>query len=241
MTRTLAVHDMATNIQAVRERITAAAGRAGRDPATVTLIAVSKTFPVEMVRMVVAAGLRDLGENRVQEAVDKRAAFESATSDGAIASGSAPRPTWHLIGHLQTNKVKTALQTFDILQSIDSLRLAETVSRQAIAPVDVLLEVNVAGEATKFGVAPGDVPRTVEQVGRLEHVRLTGLMTVAPAVSDPDAVRAVFRTLRELRDAAGLTELSMGMSNDYEIAVEEGATMVRIGRAIFGERPELAQ
>ena len=236
MTTTLTVQDVASNIDRVRARIAAAAARAGRDPAGVTLIAVSKTFPTEAVAAVVAAGVRDIGENRVQEAAAKRAALEHASGSAAAVSAPPARPVWHLIGHLQTNKVKTALQTFDILQAVDSVRLAETVNRHAIAPIDVLLEMNVGGEATKFGFAPADVLRAVGQVGRLDHLRLRGLMTVAPAVDDPEAVRPVFRTLRELRDAAGLTELSMGMTGDYEVAVEEGATMVRVGRAIFGDR-----
>ena len=217
---------VAANVAEVRARIRAAAERAGRDPASVTLIAVSKTFPAEAIAAAVAAGVRYIGENRVQEAEGKRAALDAL----------GVRPVWHLIGHLQTNKVKTALQVFDILHSVDSLRLAETLSRHATAPVDVLLEVNVGGEASKFGFAPEETLRAVEQVGRLPNLRPRGLMTVAPAVDEPEDVRPVFRRLRELRDAAGLVDLSMGMTHDFEVAIEEGATMIRVGRAIFGER-----
>ena len=217
---------VAANVAEVRARIGVAAERAGRDPASVTLIAVSKTFPAEAIAAAVAAGVRDIGENRVQEAEGKRAALDAL----------GVRPVWHLIGHLQTNKVKTALQVFDILHSVDSLRLAETLSRHATAPVDVLLEVNVGGEASKFGFAPEETLRAVEQVGRLPNLRPRGLMTVAPAVDEPEDVRPVFRRLRELRDAAGLVDLSMGMTHDFEVAIEEGATMIRVGRAIFGER-----
>ncbi len=218
---------IAMNIAAVRARIAAAAARVGRDPAGVRLVGVSKTFPAEAVAAAVRAGLTDIGENRVQEAMAKRAALDAA----------GLRPVWHLVGHLQTNKVKPALQIFDILHSIDSLRLAEALNRHATQPVDVLIEVNVAGEATKFGFAPDEVAEAVRHLQRLEHLRVRGLMTVAPQVADPEQVRPVFRALRALRDATGLAELSMGMTDDFEVAVEEGATMVRIGRAIFGPRP----
>ncbi len=227
MTAPTLEHQIAMNIAAVRARIAAAAARAGRDPAGVRLVGVSKTFPAEVVAAAVRAGLADIGENRVQEAVAKRAALDTA----------GLRPVWHLVGHLQTNKVKPALQTFDILHSIDSLRLAEALNRHATRPVDVLIEVNVAGESTKFGFAPDEVAEAVRHLQRLEHLRLRGLMTVAPQVDDPEQVRPVFRALRALRDATGLAELSMGMTDDVEVAVEEGATMVRIGRAIFGPRP----
>lgn len=217
---------IAANLSRVRERIARAAQRAGRDPATVTLVGVSKTFAAEAVIAAARAGLADAGENRVQEGVQKRAQVEAA----------GVRLRWHLIGRLQTNKVKSALAGFDILHGVDSLRLAETVNRHAVQPVDVLLEVNVAGETSKAGFAVAEVAGAVAAVAQMEHLRLRGLMTVAPAVTDPETVRPVFRRLRELRDAAGLTELSMGMSGDFEVAIEEGATLVRVGRAIFGER-----
>jgi pyridoxal phosphate enzyme (YggS family) len=221
------VETIAANLARVRARIDAAAQRAGRDPRTVRLIAVSKTFPAAAIAAAVTAGVRDIGENRVQEAEAKHAAL----------AGTGVRPVWHLVGHLQTNKVKTALRIFDILHSIDSLRLAEVISRQAAAPVDVLIEVNVAGEASKYGFAPEETPAAVARIAALPNLRVRGLMTVAPEVADPEAVRPVFRRLRVLRDAAGLAELSMGMSGDFEVAIAEGATMVRLGRAIFGARP----
>ena len=145
-------------------------------------------------------------------------------------------PTWHMIGHLQTNKIKTAIEIFDIIHSVDSLRLAEALSRRLTARLPVLLQVNVAGETTKNGFPLAEVMRAAEQIGRLPWLELKGLMTIAPLARDAEEVRPVFRKLRQLRDAIGLVELSMGMSDDFEVAVEEGATMVRIGRAIFGQR-----
>jgi PLP dependent protein len=231
MTTAQSLHEtVAANVAAVRASIAAAAERAGREPASVRLVAVSKTFPAEAVVAALAAGVTDVGENRVQEGEAKRAAVD------ALLPPDAAHPVWHLIGHLQTNKVKPAVQTFATIQSIDSVRLAEAVNRAAVTPVDVLLEVNVAGEASKFGFVPEQVADVLAQLSRFEHLRVRGLMTVAPAVADPEQVRPVFRRLRELRDAAGLPDLSMGMSHDYAVAIEEGATMIRVGRAIFGER-----
>jgi len=187
-------------------------------------VAVSKSFPAQAIEEAVAAGIAHIGENRVQEAVAK------------IPSLRHLPVTWHMVGHLQTNKAKTALELFDIIQSMDSLRLAEVLSRRAERPIPVLLEVNVAGEASKFGLSPQEVLQTAEAVARLPHLDVRGLMTIAPLVGDPEEVRPVFRELRRLRDALGLPELSMGMTDDFEVAIEEGATLVRIGRAIFGER-----
>lgn len=217
---------VAAGVTRIHTRIAAAAERSGRNADAVTLVAVSKTFPADAVAAAVAAGVTHIGENRVQEAQAKRALLDPA----GIAC------TWHLLGHLQSNKVKTALRAFDILQSVDSMRLAEQLSRNATRPVDILLEVNVAGETSKYGFAPEHVPEAAERIAALPHLRPRGLMTVAPMATDVEDVRPVFRRLRELRDAAGLVELSMGMSHDFEVAIEEGATMVRIGRAIFGER-----
>lgn len=223
----MAVESLAERLAAVQRRIQQAAQRAGRSPHEVTIIAVSKGFPVEAVRQALMAGVTHIGENRVQEALPK---IMTLRQEGLSV-------VWHMVGHLQTNKVKTALAFFDIIHSVDSLYLAQAISRRATAPVPILLEVNVAGEATKFGFAPQEVPEAAEAVGRLPHIQLQGLMTVAPLAKDPEEVRPVFRRLRELRDALGLKELSMGMTDDFEVAVEEGATMVRIGRAIFGQRP----
>jgi pyridoxal phosphate enzyme (YggS family) len=218
--------DVATNLATVRARVAAAAERAGRDPARVNIIAVSKTFPASAVLSVVSAGQHDFGENRVQEAAEKVPAV--------AAQGAQPR--WHLIGHLQTNKARAAVELFDIIHSVDSLHLAETLSKHAPAGFPILVEVNVANESTKTGFASADVERAVEAIGALPNLSLLGLMTVAPAVSDPEDVRPVFRELAGLAAKLALPELSMGMSNDFEVAVEEGATMVRIGSAIFGHR-----
>jgi pyridoxal phosphate enzyme (YggS family) len=217
---------IAENITVVRQRIAAACERAGRSPDEVTLVGVSKGFPADAIAEAVAAGLQDNGENRVQEAAAKIEALS--------ARGTMPR--WHLIGHLQTNKAKTATHLFAIIHSVDSLRLAQELSRWA-ERVAILLEVNAAQEASKFGFAPKEVAAALSSIAALPHLDVRGLMTVAPLSNDPEAVRPVFRALRLLRDALGLQELSMGMTDDYEVAIEEGATMVRVGRAIFGERP----
>ncbi len=219
-------------LEVVRRRIARAAAAAGRDPASITLIGATKSVDVDRVRAAFHAGLRDFGENRVQEALPKIAAV-----------GAGPR--WHLIGHLQRNKARQAVGAFGVIHSIDTVALAETLDRAARLTgrrVSVLIEVNVGGEATKFGVAPEAMEGLVGALGACEWVQPVGLMTVAPPAQDPQVVRPVFRTLRELRDrlqrqlGGTFRELSMGMSDDFEVAVEEGATMVRIGRAIFGER-----
>jgi len=202
--------------------------RRGRRSEAITLVAVTKGVELSRLRDVVVCGIRDLGENRVQEALPK-----------IEAVGRAVR--WHLIGHLQRNKVRTAVANFELIQSLDSHRLAVALNDAAARPVDALLQVNVAGEPQKFGVSPEAVPTMVAEVGVLPRIRIIGLMTIAPQAEDPEMVRPVFRRLRELRDtmreaAPDLVELSMGMSDDFEVAIEEGATIVRIGRAIFGER-----
>jgi pyridoxal phosphate enzyme (YggS family) len=220
----MAVTTVAQRLTLVRERVARAAERCGRSPAEVTIVAVSKLFPTQAIEEAAAAGIAHIGENRVQEAAAK------------VSSLHHLPVTWHMIGHLQTNKAKTALELFDIIHSVDSLRLAEALSRRADRPIPVLLEVNVAGEASKFGLSPQEVLQTAEAIARLPHLDMRGLMTMAPLVSDPEEVRPVFRELRRLRDALGLAELSMGMTDDFEVAIEEGATLVRIGRAIFGER-----
>jgi len=218
------VSTVAERLALIRERVARAAERSGRSPAEVTIVAVSKFFPTQAIEEAAAAGIAHIGENRVQEAAAK------------VSSLHHLPITWHMIGHLQTNKAKTALELFDIIQTVDSLRLAEALSRRADRAIPVLLEVNVAGEASKFGLSPQEVLQTAEAVARLPHLDMRGLMTMAPLVSDPEEVRPVFRELRRLRDALGLAELSMGMTDDFEVAIEEGATLVRIGRAIFGER-----
>ena len=207
------------------------AGAPDARPRTSPSSASAKASPSSAVVAAWQAGLRDIGENRVQEAAAKLPA--------AMAQGAAFRR--HLVGHLQTNKVKTALDLFDIIQSVDSLRLAEAISRTAGKPVSVLLEVNVAAEESKYGLKPDDVAQALERIRSLPNIDVVGLMTVAPAASDAEQVRPVFRRLREMAEALGLPELSMGMSDDFEVAVEEGATMIRIGRAIFGPRPERSE
>jgi len=223
-----AAPDIGVNLHRLRQRVDAACRRAGRSPDGVTIVGVSKGFPASAVIAAWQAGLRDIGENRVQEAATKIAA---ATVQGA-------RPRWHLVGHLQTNKVKTVLGLFDIIHSVDSLHLAEAISRAAVKPVPVLLEVNVAGEPSKYGLRPEEVESTLTKIRALPNVDVQGLMTVAPLVDDPEKARPVFRRLGDLARSLGLPQLSTGMSDDFEVAVEEGATLVRIGRAIFGPRPD---
>lgn len=225
----------------VRERISDAARVAGRRYEDVTLIAVTKNVSADRVREAIAAGLRDLGENRVQEAVAKRDEL------GAIASACR----WHLIGSLQTNKVKPALQAFDLIHSLDRPSLAhELAARAHVAggATRVLVQVNVSGEESKHGLPPAEVEPFLESLEALESLRVEGLMTIAPLVDDPEKVRPLFRRMRELRDRlarrrwrhAELRELSMGMSGDYEVAVQEGATLVRVGTALFGPRASRA-
>ena len=223
------------NLDGVRRRIQAAATSCGRDPQSVRLVAVSKTVAAERVREAIAAGVRILGENYVQEA---RAKIE-ALADCAVS--------WHFIGHLQSNKAKYAVQLFDLIHSVDSLKLAREIDKQArkIDKVqEILVQVNIAEEATKSGTTEDRTPELVGEISRLENVALKGLMTMPPYFNAPEKVRPFFKALRELRDRmretaaanVSLDELSMGMTGDFESAVEEGATLVRIGTAIFGER-----
>jgi len=223
--------DIETNLKRLEELIARACERAGRSRGEVTLVAVTKTVAPSAIEAAYRAGLRDFGENRVQEAKPKIEALAYLE----------PPLTWHMVGHLQTNKVDAALSLFDIIQSVDSVRLAQKLSQHAQGTIPVLLQVNVAGEATKSGLPPQEVARAAEEIARLPKLKVEGLMTIAPWVSDPEAVRPVFRRLRELRDALGLRQISMGMTDDFEVAVEEGATMLRIGRALFGERPPLEE
>ncbi len=220
---------IAENVARVRERIDQAAKRVGRDPASIRLIGASAAFKgveVEQMREALDAGLRDFGENRVQEAEAHIQALGERASEAS----------WHLIGHLQTNKVRDALRCFDILQTIDSIRLAQEIGRRATTPTRVMLEVNVAGESSKSGFAPSEVAEAVGALRSLPNLELTGLMTIAPQVDDPEKVRPYFRQLRDLAEQHGLPELSMGMTGDFEVAIEEGATMIRLGRALFGAR-----
>ncbi len=226
---------IADRLAEVRGRISAAARSAGRDPAAVRLVAVSKTFPLNLVRDAYAAGQRDFGENRVQEALQKI----SAATDLEIR--------WHLLGHLQTNKARKAGPAFAMIHGVDSVELLQKLDAAAEesgrAP-ELLIQVDLAGEATKFGVPPGEVPRLFEAAAACRAARVTGLMTLPPHPETPEDARPYFRRLRELRDrwltsdvpASMLRELSMGMSGDFEVAIQEGATLVRVGTAIFGSR-----
>ncbi len=214
------------NVGEVQASIARAADRAGRSPDDITLIAVTKTIGPQLIQQAFEAGVRHFGENRVQEAQQKL----------GLLSALDPPPAWHMVGHLQTNKARLATQLFDTIHSVDSLRLAQAISRSAGRDLPVLVQVNVAGEATKSGFPADEAGTAVEQISRLPHIRVTGLMTIAPLTANPEEVRPVFRQLRALRDSLGLEHLSMGMTDDYEVAIQEGATMLRIGRAIFGER-----
>ncbi len=237
--------ELEKNLQTIYERIANAAARANRDPRTITLVAVSKTFPADAVLAAHALGVRHFGENRVEEATDKIPAI-------AAQLVSATRvPTWHLIGHLQSRKVRDAVPLFDAIQSVDTVALAQRIEQRAAQlgkVMPILLEVNIAGEASKSGFAPA--PReqffaATRAILALPHLDPQGLMTIAPMATAPDdpRPRATFRALRELRDAVRATfperawqHLSMGMTDDFEAAIAEGATIVRIGRAIFGTR-----
>jgi pyridoxal phosphate enzyme (YggS family) len=220
----------------VQERIVAAAERVGRDPSEVTLVAVTKTHPPEIIRAAYELGLRDFGENRVEEAADKISKLPEDI-------------TWHMVGHLQSRKAALAADLFDIIHSVDSVKLARRLDRfcaERNRLMPVLLEINVSGEVSKYGFPLADrdmLGAAVAEMLALSHVRIEGLMTMAPIVSDPEEARPVFRGLRELREALSARfpqvewrHLSMGMTDDFEVAIEEGATMVRIGRAIFGPR-----
>ncbi len=231
---------IADRVAAVRERIARSAERASRPPEGVTLVAVSKTFPAEAVRTAFAAGVRHFGENRVQEGDAKVAALGDLRAAGL---------TWHLIGHLQSNKVRKAAALFDVVQSVDSVDLAGRLARSACEAgrtLRALVQVDLAGEARKFGIPEAELPAALEAMRDLDGLRVEGLMVLPPFLDEPDELRPYFRRLRLLRDrvaAAGLIagdELSMGMSHDFEAAIEEGATIVRVGSAIFGERTAAA-
>jgi pyridoxal phosphate enzyme (YggS family) len=229
---------IAENIAHIRERIKVAAQRAGRDPSAVTLMAVSKTFPPESIREAYTAGIRVFGENRVQEFVGKVDALHDLAGI-----------EWHLIGHLQSNKAAKAAELFGAVDSLDSLKLAEKLNAAAEAAgktLPVLIEINVGGEQAKSGVAPDteELERILIGGPQWRHLAIRGLMTVPPYTDDPEGARPFFRQLREIRDAIAargllgisMDVLSMGMSHDFEVAVEEGSTCVRVGTAIFGER-----
>ncbi len=234
------LENLRARLEEVRGRIEASAARAGRPPSEVTLVAVSKTHPAPLLRQALAAGATDFGENRVQEAEEKIAEL-------------GPGARWHLIGHLQANKARRAVKLFDCIHSVDSPalvgRLERLCAEEGRESLDVLLQLDLAGEETKSGAREDELPALVEAFGRCERLKLKGLMILPPFFEDAERVRPFFRRLRELRDdlrargafGGGAGELSMGMSHDFEVAVEEGATLVRVGTAIFGERGRAAR
>lgn len=225
--------DLSANLNAIRQRIESACSRTGRDPASVTLMAVTKGQPPERVREAADLGVTLFGENKVQEARLK-------------IGQCPPRLRWHMIGHLQSNKARDAVYFFEMIQSVDSLGLAEEINRfadRSAKSVPILLEVNVAGEATKYGFKPAQLLAELETINALRKIEIHGLMTIAPWTPEPEKVRPVFRKLRELKVeceqilGAPLPHLSMGMSGDFEVAIEEGSTLVRLGTSLFGPRP----
>jgi pyridoxal phosphate enzyme (YggS family) len=230
----LTPEQVADNLEYVRAAIAQAADRAGRSAQDITLVAVSKTVPIQLVRMAYNLGVINFGENRVQDALPKIAAFHP------------PEVRWHMIGHLQSNKAGKVAGAFATVHSVDSLRLAQVLDRYAGekgVQLPVLLQVNVSGEASKEGMSPTDALGVARQIVALPHLKVEGLMTIAPLAQNPEDARPVFRQLRLLRDhmrneipQCDWQHLSMGMTDDYRVAIEEGATIVRIGRAIFGER-----
>ena len=261
---------LSENLARIRMRIQQACRRSGRDPASVTLVCVTKGIPAETIRRVVTLGVADLGENRVQEARAKQLAtgykLQASGLDVQPAACSLPHVRWHLIGHLQRNKAKDAVELFQAIHSVDSRALAEELNRQAakhapssklqapsgnlqpaacsLEPLEVFVQVNVSGETTKFGCRPDEAVALAQTVAQLSHLRLKGLMTLAPFSEDPERARPHFGRLRELRDGLATSlslepstlSLSMGMSQDFEVAIEEGADVVRIGTAIFGDQ-----
>jgi PLP dependent protein len=251
---------LARRLADVRGAIARAARRAGRDPAAVTLVVVTKSAPAAIFPLLAAAGATDVGESRVQAAQERRASpgahAPGAHEPGAAAVPPAPcaspepgaaRLRWHLVGHLQSNKAARALELFEVLHGVDSVallqRLDAAAARARLRP-ELLLQVNVSGEASKHGLAPEDLPAALDVASGLEHVAVTGLMTMAPESDDPEAARGPFRALAALRDRCArpadglpLRQLSMGMSDDFEVAVEEGATLVRVGRRIVEGLP----
>lgn len=238
-TADFSAEQLANNLAHVRARIAEAARKVGRDPAEITLVAVSKTKPLELVEMAYNLGVTDFGENRVQEALAKIAQFHPQGL------------RWHLIGHVQTNKAGKVVGPFACVHSVDSPHLAQVLSRHAQKQgtrLAILLQVNVSGEASKEGMSPAEAPTLAQQIAALPALQIEGLMTVAPLVDNPEQVRPVFRELRLLRDrlrgevpASTWKHLSMGMTDDYTVAIEEGATLVRVGRALFGQRAQVGR
>jgi pyridoxal phosphate enzyme (YggS family) len=214
-------------LEAVRARIARAAERARRDPASITLLAVTKVFPASAILEAYELGLREFGENYVQE-------FETKVPE----VGALPGARFHLIGHLQSNKSSKAAELFQVIQTVDTPKLARRLNEME-RPLDVMLEVKLSGEQAKSGAAPADLPNLIDAVHACRNLHLLGLMTMPPWSDDPEPSRPYFRSLRELAEKHGLSQLSMGMSHDLETAIEEGATCVRVGTALFGKRKKL--
>ena len=225
------------NVSSIRQRILRVCSKINQDAGKITIIAVSKGRALEQIREAIEAGISDIGENRVQEAILK---YNNLTPN---AQHLTPIK-WHMVGHLQANKVKDAVRIFDLIQSVDSVRLAEEIDKQAdkINKIqDILIEIKTSPEESKFGLKPDEVPGVIKEIAKLKNINIKGLMTIAPLVDNPEKTRPYFRILRELRDKINalrvtsyeLRVLSMGMTDDFEVAIEEGANMIRIGRAIF--------
>lgn len=221
---------ISANLEDIRHRIELASKRAGRRPEEITLVAVTKGISLEAIKAAIKRGISDIGENRLQEVIPKYNGLQMTYDERRIK--------WHMIGHLQTNKVKEAVRIFDLIQSVDSLRLAQAISKEAgkiNKQQDILLEVKTSPEESKFGLKPEDTLAVFQEISQLPNLNLKGLMTIAPFTDNPEDSRPYFRILKEtFRHPPGVRGiLSMGMSNDFEVAIEEGSTMVRLGRAIF--------
>jgi pyridoxal phosphate enzyme (YggS family) len=234
------------NILKIKARIASICARLNRDPDLITIVVVSKERTLEQIKEVITAGITDIGENRVQEALSKYYEITKQRNNETTSQrNNETTIKWHMVGHLQTNKVKEAVKIFDLIQSVDSLRLAAEIDRQAakINKIqDILVEVNTSLEATKFGLKPEAVIEFIKEIAQSKNIKIKGLMTIAPIVDNPEKTRPYFKILKELRDNINelrttnyeLRTLSMGMTDDFEVAIEEGANMVRLGRAIFG-------
>ena len=225
---------MRENILTIRQRIAGASSKINQDPSRIIIVAVAKGRAVEQIKEVIEAGITDIGENRVQEAVLKY--------DAVRDTPYAVQPKWHMVGHLQTNKVKDAVRTFDLIQSVDSLRLAEEIDKHASKigkTQNILIEIKTSSEASKSGLNPDGAIEVIKEIDKLKKINIKGLMTIAPLAADPEDARPYFRKLKELLNNVNsilntqYSILSMGMSDDFEVAIEEGANMIRLGRAIF--------
>tara|TARA_Y100000588_G_scaffold395029_1_gene519251 strand:+ start:1642 stop:2385 length:744 start_codon:yes stop_codon:yes gene_type:complete len=238
------INVIASNLKTVRNTVRSACERVGRDPSEVTIVGVTKTHGLNAISGALAAGLTNLGENRAQEFVPKALAYESSPKNENPAGKAVQKLTWHFIGHLQRNKARQVIPHLNTLHSLDSELLVHEISKRWASgnrpisgkPIRCFLEVNITGESQKYGVPPKEIEQLLQITQNCDALEPIGLMTVAPQTDNPELVRPVFRELYKLASVHGLDELSMGMTNDYEIAIEEGATAVRIGRAIFGTR-----